>query len=560
MSRNLIRATLALALTYALIAGCSKEPQKIEPVNAGLPIDAGTPDAGLDAGTPDTGPVDAGPDHQPCLYDDDCAANERCDNEKGYCVPGDECQNVPGEEHVTCRQLSYCDKTTGLGCRCVIADGATAPNNGFCKRRLPACAPCEADEQCGTGEFFQTDLHEQGRCVAPVEGGQKYCLEIFRNATCGCGRALTLGAATFCYPQEPGTCEAGAFMCCATDGDCPAEHPLCDQMTGRCRDVCTYDFVENETVGCRSDLVCNVDPQFLDESSPNFGAGRCAHPCKSDAECATVGTGFKCLPEINSAPRCRPPGCLSDLECEDESEESDYRSYCQRSSGLCLCEGDPDANCACRPATETDPLTGEPYDDCKAGFKCELAECVKQNCVEQGGAELADCLADQFCCGEDRNGNGDWADDLCTNPAGITLAEYGECFTAPRPPWCASCQSNDDCNGNGAPGSSLFPSLCLDFGNGPICIYGCEKLQECPKGMTCTTLTVSCTPGEDPGTCGNVDRCVQTGVDPMTGEPVGKCTCTVPGQVGGECPGETLCFNTSCIYTQGCVPKEHNCQ
>jgi hypothetical protein len=383
---------------------------------------------------------------------------------------------------------------------------------------------------------------------------------------------LAVDSQSYCYPQDPGTCLEGTFSCCDENSDCPGAHPICDQASGRCRDACTYDFAEKETVGCRSDLVCNVDPIFLDPRSPNYGAGRCAQPCSSNADCQLVGPGFICQAETNSQPRCRPPGCLSDLECAPDATDSPYLSWCERSSGECRCEGEPDSQCSCRtpPAggcdqspdsPGCDPLTGKPYADCKDGFKCELDTCVEKNCVELLGAELAGCGYDSFCCGEDRNGNGTIDDDPCTNAAGIALASYGQCYQAPRPPWCGTCETDADCVGNGAPTSTKDPNLCLDLGNGPTCFYACELRTQCPVGYNCTTLDVYCTLDEDPGVCGNASRCVQTGVD-GEGNAIAKCTCTSAGAVGGECPGTTRCDDAGrfCVISQGCLPGKNVCQ
>jgi hypothetical protein len=546
--KTLLAFALAGAVCLSPLAGC-KDPEK--------PVD--TPDAGsdqVDAGGEESfdASVDAGP--PPCQYDEECPSDRICND--GRCIAAQPCQDDPS----TCTAYPYCDSVTGLGCRCVPSDLAPAPYNGFCKRRLPACAPCETDEQCGSDpQWFNTSLHSEARCVLMPGMDYKVCLERFtQRAKCACGQELPIDGMSFCAPQAPATCADGAFLCCTSDEECPAEHPLCDVASGLCRDSCKYDYENDETVGCPTGRVCNVDPKFLDETSPNFGAGRCARPCNADVDCKHLRSDFVCRAEGDGNKRCRPAGCIDSFECAETGDENPHKSFCERSSGRCICDGsDPASVCFCRQGEAAiDPVTGEQLKDCKAGFKCEHAACVEQNCIEQGGAELA-CGWHQFCCGDDRNGNGR-ADDPCTNEVGIELATEGQCYAAPNPPWCRGCESDADCEEGAPTSSALDRHLCVQG----QCVYACALLTECPRGYGCDDLRVGC--NEDPSVCGDPSRCADSGMVDMEGNPIKYCSCTNPGVRGGECPGTgssaSRCDDAGswCIWTRGCVPGPNNCQ
>jgi hypothetical protein len=556
-TRSVAVGALAFALSFALTSGCGKK----DPVTS----DGGThgsadavgsadPDGGSLSGDGGSAGVDAGP--PPCRFDDDCPQDKRCDDSSGKCIDAKPCQDDPA----TCNaDGTYCDNVDGLGCRCVLAKAAPtppAPYNGFCKRRKPPCTPCKDDEECGKDpNFFQNSLHNDGRCVKMTDG-KTFCLERFTGATkCSCGIALTVNNASYCAPQN-NSCTAGTFLCCKSDKDCPPEHPNCDETSQLCKDVCIYSFENQQTVGCRADQVCHVDPKFLTAKAVNYGAGRCGPTCKGDPECAALRPDFVCKPELKgggvkaSEPRCRPTGCVSDYECPDPGSSSAYKGYCDRGDGKCKLN-------SCRAGS--DPVTGAKFNDCKGGYKCDNGVCLEQNCVEQGGGENA-CDFDQFCCGEDRNGNGKTDDDPCTNDASISLAKVGQCYKAPRPPWCKACTKDDECKGGGAPVSPKDPGKCLDFGPGGACIYGCTLRTQCPRGYECGEIPVDCS--QDPKTCGDVSRCYDSGRKDQKGNPIKWCKCTTAGAVGGECPTNTRCNNsgTTCIITQGCLPGPRVCK
>ncbi len=591
MTRNANRALLALGVTALAVLGlggsCNNKPPPVEAgLDAAIPPDATAmpPDAEVvivpaDAGTPDTGPVLV-----PCSYDEDCGPLERC-SETFTCMPAVTCDTPDNCLDDNDPAKAYCDNTgTGLGCRCVKAPGA---KDGACKRRLPPCAPCTTDEQCGTDPlFFRTPFHEPGKCLEL--DGVKVCLETYSAPKCGCGLAFTIDSKLYCTPQgTTASCKDGEFLCCKTDANCPPEHPLCDTVRGRCQDLCWYDYDKDQTVGCRADKVCNVDPQFLDPVSANFAAGRCGPACAVDTDCTSLRGDFVCRPEKKSEPRCRPPGCISDVECpnpvmDETNPHFPYAGYCERggkNAGVCIC-GTATSTCDCR--TGKDPMTTLPYRDCKEGFKCEEPApgtpgvCLEKNCIEQGGT-VNFCPYDHFCCGEDRDKDG--KPDPCTDFTGQVVGSYGKCYPSPKPPWCLTCEKHSDCAVAGTPASQKDFALCIDFGpdkndaeRGTRCMYACETAGNCPKGYACTEFPVDCS--KDAAQCGDAARCYDTGLKDQDNQPIKYCKCNNAGQRGGECPVMdpndpagvvSRCSDAipggqlHCIWTRGCYPKPVVC-
>ncbi|HEY3449694.1 MAG TPA: hypothetical protein VGK67_25290 [Myxococcales bacterium] len=584
--RSLIGAALWAGLAFLAWAplgtGCSKPSTGNPDATVNVPPDAaGTPDTGPDL--PDVGTPDTGPEPIPCSYDDDCGPAERC-GDRGVCVEAVACNTpancTPSDDTDTPRL--YCENTTvGLGCRCVMApaaDGGAAA--GYCKRRLPPCAPCQTDEQCGSDPlWFRTPLHEPGKCV--TLDGAKVCLEPYVPTKCGCGQSATVGGAYYCAPQgtTPSCAEGGAFLCCLKDGNCPPEHPVCETATGRCQDVCWYDFDKKETVGCRADKVCNVDPKNLTSSSRNYAAGRCGAPCAADADCTYLRGDFVCRAETGSDKRCRPPGCLGDIECPELPIDNPSNGFCERETGTCM------TNCR----IGEDPVTSLPFTDCKGGFKCarptptEPGACVEQTCAEQGGTQQF-CRWNEICCGEDHDGNPDTPPEPCTDSTGAVIGQPGKCYRAPNPPWCAPCDPADvlSCTKATFPTSAKDPNLCIAFGpdgagtdRGNSCMFACESSSQCPKGFNCKDIELTC--NADPSVCGDPARCQDSGEKDGEGKPIMWCRCTTAGDQA-ECPAlldaskptgpHARCSDDAypsnrpwlhCIWTHGCLPYIRAC-
>lgn len=534
LSRALVVGAFTVAFTAGFVVGCSEPSEEIH--------DAGTvepePDAGT-GGNGDGGTGDGGTEFR-CVIDDDCDIDKRCNDDTGECIPAEPCGDDVSIDPSTCPgEGSYCDTVTGLGCRCVPSE--LSPKKGFCKRRRPACSPCETDADCGDDpNWFETPLHNEGKCVDLEGNGNKVCLEVYRSQSkCSCGVAMQIDGAVYCAPTS-GTCgEEGTMLCCSSDDECPPEYPACDSQSGRCIERCTYDYADERTVNCRADQACHVDPQYLDENSLTYAAGRCAAPCKDDQECKSYRSDFVCMAEADGLKRCRPPGCISDFECP-VPEGSVYRGYCELSSGQCKTD-------SCRPGF--DPF-GNERADCIPGYKCENEVCVEQTCVEQGGAANA-CGYGEFCCGDDRDGDG--TPDPCVNAVGTVVGQPGKCYTAPNPPWCRPCQSDDECVG-GTPAHPSYKNKCVEG----LCVYACTNLNQCPRGFACDDVSFTC--NNDPSVCGDPNRCQNTGRVDQDGNPIMMCKCSEPGVVGAECPNAVCGASNWCVITRGCVPGANVCQ
>lgn len=422
--------------------------------------------------------VDAG---QPCAKDADCSKylnGSRCEQSTGQCVKGLGCNLDPD-----CQvgdQNSYCYQY-GLQCRCVQEANSPTGYTGTCRRRLAPCEECTDSSECGSGGVFDP----VGTCKA-LQGdpsGKKYCFQQ-KVGTCPCG-TIDDGFG-FCKPQNNSCASVG----CDKDSACPSGS-VCNRAACLCEPRCRWDFSKKELAapGCPPGKSCWVDNANLSSSSLFYGAGRCRPPCASDTECALSATNAFGGPKLTcrgeqlsgggvSAKRCRANGeCMDDLECPQQPDMSIYLGYCDR--GAFACKTD------CR--TGTDPVSGSSYKDCRAPYTCAsdggmadagaLNFCRLLTCLEQGGAGIA-CTRGQYCCGEDKNNDGQA--DPCP-PA----SERGvdNCYNAPKPPFCTTCMSDDDCkslqlpayltgagacaNGSKSPSCSPLPTMCLNVGPRP---------------------------------------------------------------------------------------------
>lgn len=490
MRRFLPLTRLGVALCAALFSACvCNPPPPLPDAGADSGGDGGGGD-GEDAGDSgtDAGVVDAG---RPCRIDDDCQAwNEglRCDDQKleDGGAPSYQCTAARG-----CLDDSNCGRADekdycyhyGLQCRCVTPEPNDAGTPGVCRRRRGVCEECTEDSQCG--EKTSGVFDPPGKCD-PLQGdssGKKYC---FQTAPCSCGMVNRNG---YCQPQGNSCAQVG----CDEDRDCPGGS-VCNVARCLCEARCRWDFrpeVKGEAPpGCPPGKVCWVDQANLEPASPYFGAGRCTPPCESDEQCTNTnlnpygGSKLKCAAEQLaggglSPKRCRANGqCMDDHECPDQPPESIYLGYCDRSTFACMAD--------CR--VGADPVTGQGYRDCRAGFKCVtqssgVRECVQQTCLEQGGARMA-CRRGQYCCGEDKNFDG--VADPCPP---VNQRETNNCYDAPQPPFCLSCKSHDDCknytppawltpcaNGSKSPSCSPLPNVCVYAGDRP---NGAEGINFC---------------------------------------------------------------------------------
>jgi hypothetical protein len=433
-------------------------------------------DGGEDGGF-DAGYMDAG---QPCVKDDDCSkyhTGSRCDQATNQCVSGTGC-NVESDCQLD-DPTSYCYRF-GLQCRCVTEPGAPTGYTGTCHRRLAPCESCTNDSQCGSDFVFDP----QGICkeLQGNSDGGKYCFQQ-KIGSCPCGTVDD--GVGYCKPQN-NSCEN---VGCAEDKNCPSG-AVCNVGACLCEPRCRWDFQKKELAapGCPPGKTCWVDDKNLDSTSTYFGAGRCRTPCTAEADCAFSATNKFGGPRLTcrgeqlqgggmSAKRCRANGdCMDDEECPVQPDTAISLGYCSRQDLSCKTD--------CR--TGNDPITGTNFKDCRAPYACAtmaggpdggINYCKLQTCLEQGGAQIA-CTRGEYCCGEDKNNDG--IADPCP-PASELKPD--NCYTAPSPPFCSTCMSNDDCknlqlpaylsgagacaNGSRAPSCSPMPTLCINVGPRP---------------------------------------------------------------------------------------------
>ncbi len=522
--------------------------------------------------------VDAG---QPCAKDDDCAVYKNgtfCSQSTGQCVPGTGC-NV-SSDCSSLDPLSPCYQY-GLQCRCVTETGSKPNFTGVCRRRLAPCEECTDSAQCGSEFLFDP----QGTCkiLQGDPSGKKFCFQQ-KSGACPCG-TIDDGLG-YCKPQSNSCSSVG----CVEDKSCPSGS-VCNKGACLCEPRCRWDFVKKEPAspGCPPGKTCWVDDANLAINSVFYGAGRCRTPCTSEADCkksttnAFGGDRLTCRGENlsgggTSDKRCRANGdCMDNQECPEQPPASIPLGYCDR--GTLTCKTD------CR--TGTDPSSGVAYKDCRSPFACasdggspdagSVNFCRLLTCVEQGGAAIA-CTRGEYCCGEDKNNDG--VADPCP-----PVSDRGpdNCYTAPKPPFCTTCMSNDDCknqqlpaylqgggacaNGSKSPSCSPMPMLCLQasmntavcapstFNDGTRDVFGVGRdIKGCPAGYPpiiirpklamgddyCNTDS-DCSQGNDGGSCKPEQALtLKDGGHPKT------CQCTVG--TANSCPNNDAGLTSECKF------------
>ncbi len=466
------RLFLGLAAA-ALLAAC---PAGSHPPDGGAGTghpDGGSPDIdGGSGGLSDAG-ADAG--SRGCVYDVDCLGKgERCDGDGG-CVPADPCDPAQGSNN--CTNSPYCwigGISTTNACYChPLADGG-----GACYVQIPPCGPCEDALDCGPA----SQVDNPATC-APVGTSGSYCLPLNQTGTCPSGFVAGSAAGQSVCTPSCGSCPCSG---CSSDSDCPQPADGICNASGNCQPPC------ETATDCPPGQVCHVLEKYLEPSLGTlYAAGRCGAPCGQDSDCARYqgdgGTPLVC----EAAPggeRCRPKGCISDLECgQAAAPDASVVGWCDIWNGN-QCVGD-----GCR--IGLNPVGGQPFDDCIAGDACELPDggapgtldagppqrggCFQIPCFEVTGGAHDACNAGQLCCGE---GDGGTSDCAGANP--------GACYPAPNPPWCVSCDPSN--------GAYLNPACAQAAGVVPGAI-GCVTASGIPQNPP-TFCAPSCDPAA-PWTC-----------------------------------------------------------
>jgi MYXO-CTERM domain-containing protein len=150
-----------------------------------------------------------------------------------------------------------------------------------------------------------------------------------------------------------------------------------------------------------------------------------------------------------------------------------FASYSGGTGTASLSQDDIDAVCSLYPFTGPVGCMGP--SDCG-----DKEDCVNGECVEVGCQDDDDCDDGLEC-----NPAGDCVVPPCMRD--MDCGEGFECDTTTgscvqKCPVCRTCSDSSQCGGGG---------VCVDFGNGPSCIVGCDDGGLCPGDSECKGIPVS---------------------------------------------------------------------
>ena len=519
-----------------------------------------------------------------CARDQECdaAAGEICskataDARYGSCTaPGAFCNTDSN-----CRTVDPVRCPGSESCYCKESDAAD-PMYGVCWQRVPSCGSCETDADCGASQMFD----RPAMCVTYHYSGvgeQKVCLPKNLPART-CPPGFVAGAVDDGGLDMTGLCVPQSRSCpvekCAEDKDCPdPAFPVCDLAREICIPGCYINYEQNlETIGCSPGKpACHAMPERLDPNllndcatAPMYGFGKCGVECETNLDCEHRGDDVNGNPYVckndGGVKRCRPSGCLDDMECPEPSG-SEYLGYCDPFKQACTWDNcrqgnDPRAGCG----------VNDPYIDCATTHKCVADEvtpedgygiCVLKNCIDNGGAML-DCKGGQFCAGEPMidmmTGLESTLDGPLPPPQDVPI---GVCYDMDVNLYCGTgCTPGDNstCNGAGMPGRHPDdnPGYCMPTQAGGQCYFGCRYQAECPGMWMCSSQSLTVATAlpaaglkvcEDNFDCGTGNECVDPFVNgelydlwPEATDPDGilhraapfkVCSCTNTGTCGG---------------------------
>jgi hypothetical protein len=411
----------------------------------------------------------------------DCSAlsnNKACVGNACGCVDNDDC--AAGEA---------CDASNCSGCvpdctgKCGGAsDGCTGtcdscPDAQWCDNQ--ACSLCNTDEHCG---WNCDDCAAQSSSQACIDG------------SCGCVTDNDCAAGEWCSNNACTACVVDAHCGNTVCIDCTnvdVEGTYCAGGSDSRYCAC----IDNQ--GCFSGRWCNVDTCQDCNDDEHCGSG-CIN-------CANQGNNKACV-----SGTC---GCVDQDDCADGD-------ICQDGS----CTGcTPDCTDKCGGAS--DGCLGTCDQGCDGGEWCNNQACVVCNVDAHCGATCADCT--------DTDVNGD---HCAGNVGGYWCAcnEDGACLTG------FYCDSSNDgvctvCNDDQHCGPSC--TNCSGQANNKKCVgnqCGCESINDCDSGYTCTGGVCTAAPDE---ICDN-------GVDD-DGDDLEDCEDTL------DCPNGTDCAGTNRVCNNG---------
>lgn len=441
-----------------------------------------------------------------CRGQEDCADDERCDEESGECVPAPEM--CLGQD---CADAEWCDF---FGESCIGA--------------LPGDA-CTVDADCGEGMAcgLSNDAELAAVTVCLVEAGV------------GAGRSACEADADC----RSGLCLRGlCFEACAGNDDCAGEDSACatfsvvpsDNGTPEPQDDPSFDVATcvdslpcARNADCPEGQVCGVaalGDELAALCMPVQGDGVHGSPCAADGDCRSgrcEGQAVRrCIGVCAGDEDCGP----TNTECVDvEFDVDDQRTatfpicdWAAGSGALCtshaMCPNDEvctldvagdEPRLVCRPAWGEDG----PGVECELSNECQTGLCNAGRCF---GA----CEQDNTCLGG-------------TECFDILLVEGADAISmCVEPP--PSCFSDEDCEEEG--------TLCLPFADEDTNMLLAYCLPESNEGGR--TAGETCT---DNSECAS-DFCVGVGND----QSVCYGICNVNG---AGCAGDTRCYPDQITFT-----------
>ncbi len=305
--------------------------------------------------------------------------------------------------------------------------GNICVKEGTCPSEVPGC---QTSSSCG-----------DGRCNAQEGETCQTCEKDCGKCQPGCGD----GECT--APQEDcGTCPADCGACPPVCGDdncelpetqatCPQDCSSTHCGNGKCE---TGETVSNCPADCKAQPVCGDGKCELPETVSNCPADCKAQPVCGDGKCELPETSATCPQD------CQPSCPTPDTKCKD----ADTLEYCEQGTwktaactAICT-SGNYDYTSGCRFSSQSNKdvcICGKYSafgEVCSAETKCQAGLL----CVSLGSATKGFCTK------------------TCTNVGG-TCSGAG---------WHQADCSSQQINGQN------------------ICIFSCDLLISCPKGLTCT--------------------------------------------------------------------------
>ena len=406
-------------------------------------------------------------------------------------------------------------------------------------------AHCAGNEDCDSGycvddpEMFPAgycsevcrtvDGCPDGSACVPIDRTEGLCLQVCDSEADPRQCATGNGCAT--------SVELPASVCfpgCTDDSDC-TDGRICDAAAGELGEGVCYDPDATPGDPCTGSGECTAEGECIDEGAYGWPGGACTAGCDpatgggcvGDSLCVPNGHGGICL-----------AACGGDRRCRDGYECDPDNGFCTpacRIDDHCMTDG-----FVCNPATGmcTPPFTpGELGQPCDTEGACAGGECIY---------EFFNGFPGSYCayvgCDPETTGSCP-GDGVC-----LDNGDGGICLDG--------CLNGDDCRA----GYRCEPSD-RDVEDSPTaCLPGCDSDRQCTtEGYVCNEGTGRCTRPLNPDEIGT----------PCTGRSFRECrggTCLTDGYPGGMCvavgcrlsgdgPSEPCVGSTTCVDDGGGDPE-----